>query len=150
MKPWGTAHAVLSCIDQVNGPFAVINADDYYGVEAFQLIYDYLTTHQDDDKFRYTMVGYILGNTVTDNGHVSRGVCTTNDQHELGRGYLSVSKIEKRNGGIAFTEDDGETWTELPGRYDRIYEYVGFTRSILVRLRQDSQHSWTRASKRIR
>lgn len=57
-------------IDQVNGPFAVINADDYYGVEAFQLIYDYLTTHQDDDKFRYTMVGYILGyNRYQDNGH---------------------------------------------------------------------------------
>ena len=59
------------------------------------------------------MVGYILGNTVTDNGHVSRGVCTTNDQHELVE-VTERTKIEKRNGGIAFTEDDGETWTELP------------------------------------
>lgn len=130
VKPWGTAHAVLSCIDQVNGPFAVINADDYYGVEAFQLIYDYLTTHQDDDKFRYTMVGYILGNTVTDNGHVSRGVCTTNDQHELVE-VTERTKIEKRNGGIAFTEDDGETWTELPADTIVSMNMWGFTRSIL-------------------
>ena len=130
VKPWGTAHAVLSCIDQVNGPLAVINADDYYGVEAFQLIYDYLTTHQDDDKFRYTMVGYILGNTVTDNGHVSRGVCTTNDQHELVE-VTERTKIEKRNGGIAFTEDDGETWTELPADTIVSMNMWGFTRSIL-------------------
>ena len=60
VKPWGTAHAVLSCIDQIDGPFAVINADDYYGQEAFRLIYDYLATHQDDDKYRYTMVGLSL------------------------------------------------------------------------------------------
>ena len=54
VKPWGTAHAVLSCIDQVDGPFAVINADDYYGREAFELIYNYLAAHQDDEKYRYT------------------------------------------------------------------------------------------------
>ena len=74
VKPWGTAHAVYSCMDESDGPFAVINADDYYGVEAFKLIYDYLSTHADDDKYRYTMVGYHLANTVTDNGYVSRGV----------------------------------------------------------------------------
>ena len=60
VKPWGTAHAVYSCKDMIDGPFAVINADDYYGREAFQLIYDYLNSHEDDDKFRYTMVGYKL------------------------------------------------------------------------------------------
>lgn len=130
VKPWGTAHAVLSCIDQVNGPFAVINADDYYGVEAFQLIYDYLTTHQDDDKFRYTMVGYILGNTVTDNGHVSRGVCTTNEKNEL-VAVTERTKIEKRDGGIAFTEDDGETWTALPEDTIVSMNMWGFSRSIL-------------------
>ena len=56
-KPWGTAHAVLSAICQIDGPFAVINADDYYGRDAFQKIYDYLSTHGDDEKYRYTMVG---------------------------------------------------------------------------------------------
>ena len=65
------------------GPFAVINADDYYGREAFQLIYDYLNSHEDDDKFRYTMVGYKLCNTVTENGYVSRGVCEMNEAGEL-------------------------------------------------------------------
>ena len=74
VKPWGTAHAVLSAIDEIDGPFAVINADDYYGRDAFQVIYDYLATHEDDDKYSYTMVGYKLENTVTDNGHVARGV----------------------------------------------------------------------------
>ena len=72
VKPWGTAHAVLSAINEVDGPFAVINADDYYGCHAFEAIYDYLTTHEDDEKYRYTMVGYRLKNTVTDNGHVAR------------------------------------------------------------------------------
>ena len=94
-KPWGTAHAVLSAIDVVDGPFAVINADDYYGSHAFQVIYDYLTTHEDDDKYRYTMVGYRLKNTVTENGYVSRGICELNSDREL----VSVTertRIEKK------------------------------------------------------
>ena len=70
VKPWGTAHAVLSARDEIEGPFAVINADDYYGAHAFKVIYDYLTTHEDDEKYRYAMVGYRLKNTVTDNGYV--------------------------------------------------------------------------------
>ena len=113
VKPWGTAHAVYSCMDEIDGPFAVINADDYYGVEAFKLIYDYLSTHADDDKYRYTMVGYHLANTVTDNGYVSRGVCETNENGEL----VSVTertRIEKYNGGVAYTEDDGNTWVQVP------------------------------------
>ena len=123
VKPWGTAHAVLSCISLIDGPFAVINADDYYGQEAFKLIYDYLASHQDDDKYRYTMVGYHLGNTVTDNGHVARGVCDMNEKGEL-IAINERTRIEKRDGGIAFTEDDGDV--ELcSGGYDGIYEYVG-------------------------
>jgi dTDP-glucose pyrophosphorylase len=84
-KPWGTAHAILSCSDLIHGPFAVINADDYYGKEAFQLIYDYLASHTDDDKYRYAMVGYQLFNTVTDNGYVSRGVCEIDPSGRLGK-----------------------------------------------------------------
>ncbi|MEE1086711.1 MAG: sugar phosphate nucleotidyltransferase [Schaedlerella sp.] len=134
VKPWGTAHAVLSAIDEVNGPFAVINADDYYGVEAFQLIYDYLSSHEDDDKYRYIMVGYQLKNTVTDNGHVSRGVCETNEQSELVK-VVERTKIEKRDGGIAFTEDDGQTWTELSEDTVVSMNMWGFTRSILEEIR---------------
>ena len=95
VKPWGTAHAVFSCIDEIDGPFAVINADDYYGRDAFQKIYDYLSTHEDDDKFRYTMVGYQLENTLTENGHVARGVCTMNEAGEL-VSVVERTRIEKK------------------------------------------------------
>ena len=130
VKPWGTAHAVLSCIDQIDGPFAVINADDYYGQEAFRLIYDYLASHEDDDKYRYTMVGYELGNTVTDNGHVARGVCDMNSEGEL-IAIHERTRIEKRDGGIAYTEDDGATWVSVPADTTVSMNMWGFTRSIL-------------------
>jgi len=130
VKPWGTAHAVLSCKDLIDGPFAVINADDYYGRDAFQKIYDYLSTHQDDDKYRYTMVGYQLENTLTENGHVARGVCQMNEAGEL----VSVTertRIEKKDGGAAFTEDDGATWTTLPTDAIVSMNMWGFTASFL-------------------
>ena len=130
VKPWGTAHAVLSAIDIVDGPFAVINADDYYGKDAFQVIYDYLSTHEDDDKYRYTMVGYELRNTVTENGHVARGICEINEQGEL-TAITERTKIEQREDGIAFTEDDGATWTKVPGETLVSMNMWGFTRSIL-------------------
>lgn len=130
VKPWGTAHAVLSAIDVVDGPFAVINADDYYGKNAFKVIYDYLSTHEDDDKYRYTMVGYQLKNTITEHGHVARGVCEVNAENEL-IGITERTKIEKRENGIAYTEDDGETWIPLDGDTLVSMNMWGFTRSIL-------------------
>ena len=112
VKPWGTAHAILCCKDVVKEPFAVINADDYYGRSAFDELYKFLTTHEDDEKFRYAMVGYQLGNTLTDNGSVARGICVTDDD-----GYLveiaERTKIVKTEKAAAFTEDDGKTWTEV-------------------------------------
>lgn len=134
VKPWGTAHAVLSCYDQIDGPFAVINADDYYGREAFQLIYDYLASNGDDDKYRYTMVGYQLGNTVTDNGHVARGICDMNENGEL-VAIHERTRIEKREGGIAFTEDDGATWTFVPAETTVSMNMWGFTQSILKEIK---------------
>lgn len=135
VKPWGTAHAVLSCIDQIDGPFAVINADDYYGQEAFKLIYDYLASHEDDEKYRYTMVGYHLGNTVTDNGHVARGICDMNENGEL-VAIHERTRIEKRDGGIAFTEDDGDTWTSVPADATVSMNMWGFTKSILTEIKE--------------
>lgn len=134
-KPWGTGHAILSCRDVVDSSFAVINADDYYGAEAFKLIYDYLAAHGDDEKYRYTMVGYKLGNTVTDNGHVARGICDMNECGEL-VAIHERTRIEKRNGGIAYTEDDGETW--IPVSEDTIVSMNmwGFTNSILKELKE--------------
>ncbi|MDY5845571.1 MAG: sugar phosphate nucleotidyltransferase, partial [Bariatricus sp.] len=130
VKPWGTGHAVLSCINEIDGPFVVINADDYYGRDAFQVIYDYLSTHEDDDKYRYTMVGYKLENTVTDNGHVARGICDTNEKGELVR-ITERTRIEKKDGVIAYSEDDGASWTFVPGDTLVSMNMWGFTHSIL-------------------
>ena len=134
VKPWGTAHAVLSCKDIVDGPFAVINEDDYYGRDAFRLIYDYLASHADDEKYRYTMVGYHLGNTVTDHGHVARGICSMNENGEL-VAIRERTRIEKREGKIAFTEDDGETWEVVPADTTVSMNMWGFTHSILKEIK---------------
>lgn len=134
-KPWGTGHAVLSCYDIVDGPFAVINADDYYGQHAFKVIYDYLASHQDDEKYRYTMVGYILENTLTEHGHVARGVCETSEE-----GYLTDIKerthIEKTKDGAAYTEDEGKTWVNIPEGSMVSMNMWGFSQSILKELKK--------------
>ena len=135
VKPWGTGHAVLSCIDEVDGPFAVINADDYYGSKAFQLIYDYLITHEDDEKFRYTMVGYILKNTLTENGHVARGICQVDEN-----GFLADiherTRIIKTETGAAYTEDDGKTWIPVSPESLVSMNMWGFSASILSMLKE--------------
>ena len=110
-KPWGTCHAVLCAKEQIgDAPFAVINADDYYGKSAYRVIYDALCKAQDGEKYDYCMVGYLLGNTVTDNGSVARGICQT--ENGLLTQVVERTKIEKYDGGIHFTED-GETWEDL-------------------------------------
>lgn len=135
VKPWGTGHAVLSCIDEVDGPFAVINADDYYGSKAFQLIYDFLTAHQDDEKFRYAMVGYILKNTLTENGHVARGICQMDENGYL-TGLHERTRIEKTRTGAAYTEDEGKTWVEVPEDSLVSMNMWGFSASILNALKE--------------
>lgn len=135
VKPFGTGHAIMSCIGTVDGPFAVINADDYYGAHAFEEIYKYLTTHEDDDKYRYTMVGYQLDNTLTDNGHVARGVCVTDENGYL-TGINERTHIERRDGGAAYTEDDGQTWQELPTDSVVSMNMWGFSASLLKELQQ--------------
>jgi dTDP-glucose pyrophosphorylase len=133
VKPWGTGHAVLSCLGKINGPFAVINADDYYGQSAFKLIYERLDNTHDDEKYRYCMVGYVIENTLTDHGHVARGVCSVGSD-----GYLITIKertrIEKLNDGPAYTEDGGKTWTTIPEGSIVSMNMWGFTKSILDEL----------------
>ena len=130
IKPWGTSHAIRAARDIVDGPFAVINADDYYGPEAFQVVYDYLTSTQDDEKYRYAMVGYFVKNTVTDAGTVARGVCEYDEN-----GYLTTvverTKIEKVGGNARFTEDDGASWTDLAGDTLVSMNFWGFSRSMI-------------------
>ena len=128
-KPWGTCHAVVCAREAIgSAPFAVINADDYYGKAAFKEIYDYLSAHGDDEKYRYCMVGYELGKTVTDNGSVARGVCQVNDDGYL-ESVVERTKIEKCEGGIRFTEDDGKTWTPLGDKTTVSMNMWGFTPS---------------------
>ena len=130
-KPWGTSHAVLCAREAIgDAPFAVINADDYYGKSAYKVIYDYLASHQDGEKYDYCMVGYELSKTVTDNGSVARGVCVTDEE-----GYLANvterTKIVKNADGIRFTEDDGATWTDLAPETTVSMNLWGYTPSFL-------------------
>lgn len=119
-KPWGTGHAVLCCRGTVKGPFAVINADDYYGRDSFRLLADFLNAPQAGEKKHIAMAGYRLENTLTENGYVSRGVCTVSPDGIL-LDLVERTHIEIRPGArpgeeaIQFTEDGGATWETLPG-----------------------------------
>ena len=130
-KPWGTTHAVLAARDLIRGPFAVINSDDYYGPEAFRLIYDFLST-QDEAAVpqRYAMVSYLLGNTVTDNGSVARGVCRVGEDGLL-REVVEHTRIEKDGSDARSTLDGGETWVHLPGSTPVSMNFWGFQRSFV-------------------
>ena len=107
-KPWGTAHALLCCLGTVDAPFAVINADDYYGAHAFEKIYDFLKNTNEDGKYHFAMVGYRLKNTVTEKGSVARGVCSS-DENGMLTGIVERTKISTKDGRIYYTEDDVDT-----------------------------------------
>lgn len=108
-KPWGTAHALLCCKDVVKEPFAIINADDFYGKGSYQTLHDYLL---DETHKQYALVGYILENTLTDNGSVTRGICQSKD------GLLSevkeCAKIEKHDCGVQYFEND--EWVDVDAK----------------------------------
>ncbi|HOU03047.1 MAG TPA: NTP transferase domain-containing protein [Bacteroidales bacterium] len=103
-KPWGTSHAILVTENKIKEPFGVINADDYYGVESFRILYDFLTNDKDPDC--YSIVGYKLGNTLSDHGHVNRGVCKVG-QDGLLQHIVETRQIEKINGGAKAPGPDG-------------------------------------------
>ena len=129
-KPWGTSHAVLCAKEAIDGaPFAVINADDYYGKSAYRVIFDTLSKAADGEKYDYCMVGYELGKTVTDNGSVARGVCCIDENGDLSH-VVERTKIEKYEGGIHFTED-GENWEDLPEDTIVSMNMWGYTPSFL-------------------
>ncbi|MDO5538771.1 MAG: sugar phosphate nucleotidyltransferase [Eubacteriales bacterium] len=133
VKPFGTGQAVLAARDVVDGPFAVVNADDYYGSSAYRMMYEYLTTHQDDEKYRFAMVGYILENTLTENGHVARGICTI-DENSFLTDIHERTRIEKHGEGAAYTEDEGKTWTDIPKGSLASMNMWGFSRSMMDEL----------------
>lgn len=128
-KPWGTGHAVACCKGVVDGPFAVINADDFYGPGAYKAIYDYLK--EDRPKSEYAMVGYKLRNTVTENGHVARGVCEVNNGYLTG--ITERTHIEKRGSDAAYTED-GESFVDISGDAVVSMNFWGFSTQMLDEL----------------
>ena len=131
VKPWGTAQAVLAARHLVDGPFAVINADDYYGPEAFQAVFDFLSNSSEEaDGQEYAMVGYRLGNTLTENGSVSRSVCKEDENGYL-RSIKEYAKIERSGADARFTEDDGKTWHPLPANTVVSMKFWGLPQSFI-------------------
>lgn len=135
VKPFGTAHAILCCKGTVNEPFAVINADDYYGVSAFKTLYDFLTTDAgvNNGKQNYCMVGYQLKNTLTENGSVARGCCQMD-----ANGFLETiderTNIIKTDDGAAYSKDDGATYIPMSADSLVSMNMWGFTPDIFAEL----------------
>lgn len=132
-KPWGTCHAVLAARGEIEGPFAVINADDRYGPEGFRGIYEHF---KHASAGEYCMAGYLLGNTLTENGSVARGVCETDSEGRL----VSVTertRIEKTASGARYTEDGGASWTDIALDSTVSMNLWGFTRDFM-------DEAWTR------
>ena len=136
VKPWGTGHAALTAARVLgDAPYAVINADDFYGREAFEKMYQFLKNARDGERMDFAMVGYYLKNTVTENGYVSRGVCHT--ENGMLRSITERTHIEKREEGIAYTEDGGQTWTQLSPDAVVSMNLWGFTPGFTPTLEED-------------
>jgi NDP-sugar pyrophosphorylase family protein len=103
-KPWGTGHAIMVAKDVINEPFAVVNADDFYGREAYQIIHDFLATLDKYDSTTYTIIGYPLAKTLSEHGHVSRGVCEVDKDGNLIE-VIERLKIAREKNGIYYHED---------------------------------------------
>ncbi len=135
-KPWGTAHATLCAKEAVDGPFAVINADDFYGPSAYRVLYDFLTA--DNPPNEHAMVAYSLNKTVTEHGTVARGICQVQDGFLLD--VVERTRIAKRGEDAAYTED-GETWIPLSGQSPVSMNFWGFQPSMMQEL-EDRFPAW--------
>jgi NDP-sugar pyrophosphorylase family protein len=131
-KPWGTGHAVLVAANNIDTPFAVINADDFYGAKSFQIIAEHLTSKRDSDADTYCMVGYSLRNTLSENGHVSRGICEISSNHLL-KSIVERTQIMRRDNQIVFKNTD-ETWQSLNGEDLVSMNFWGFPVSVFKHL----------------
>ena len=135
VKPWGTGHAVLCCRDVIDAPFLVINADDYYGVEAYRTAYETLCSLRDDDKARYFMMGYQLKNTLTENGSVARGVCTVDAEGNLTTVTERTHIISTCDGPL-YTED-GDVYHRLGADAPVSMNMFGFTPSLIEEMARE-------------
>lgn len=130
-KPWGTGHAVLCAAQVIDAPFAVINADDYYGPHGYRMLFDSLSK----DGESCVMVAYPLSSTVTESGHVSRGICQVNKQGCLEK-VTERTWIECREDGIAYSEDEGKTFVSLDRDVPVSMNFWGFPKSFLQRAKE--------------
>ena len=132
-KPLGTGHAVWCVADMLDVPFAVINADDFYGADAFRKMYDFLSAAQDDEKYRYCMVGYKVENTLTENGTVSRGVCTADEAGFLAS-IIERTAIQRGTDGVIRYEEKDSSGGVIPDGTPVSMNLWGFTPSFLREL----------------
>lgn len=133
IKPWGTGHAVLSAKNAVKTPFAVINADDFYGANTYKMLNNFLSSNIDsEDKYKYCMVGFKIENTLTENGHVARGVCSVDNVGNL-IDIRERSKIMKFGDETKYTEDN-ENWIVIPKNSIVSMNTWGFSQSIFNEL----------------
>src|SRR5690554_756049 len=123
-KPWGTNHAVMMGKNVINEPFAVINADDFYGRESFKVLADYLTTLNNSEN-KYCMIGYRVGNTLSESGTVARGVCETDNQDNL-TGVVERTEVKRIDGKVSF-KDDNDNWVSIDDNTPVSMNMWGFT-----------------------
>lgn len=132
VKPFGTAHALLACLGEVNEPFVVINADDFYGADAFRCVAEYLQNHPYDGKCHFCMAGYVLDNTLSKSGYVSRGECFVDASGYL-TGITERTKICEDGDTVKYL--DGEAWKPIPRETTVSMNFFGFTPEILAYIR---------------
>ena len=132
VKPFGTAHALLACLGEVNEPFVVINADDFYGADAFRCVAEYLQNHPYDGKCHFCMAGYVLDNTLSKSGYVSRGECFVDASGYL-TGITERTKICEDGDTVKYL--DGEAWKPIPRETTVSMNFFGFTPEILTYIR---------------
>jgi len=125
-KPWGTNHAVMMGESAIKEPFAVINCDDFYDRDSFQVMGKFLSELPEGSTGKYAMVGFRVGNTLSERGTVSRGVCE-NDDHQHLTSVVERTKIQRIDGEVKYLEDDGETWTAIPDTTPVSMNFWGFT-----------------------
>ena len=125
-KPWGTNHAVLMGQNVINEPFAVINCDDFYDRDSFNVMGKWLSELPEGSKGKYAMVGFRCGNTLSDSGTVSRGVCSYDDAHHL-TSVVERTKIQRIDGVVKYLDEDGETWVSIPDNTPVSMNFWGFT-----------------------
>ena len=125
-KPWGTNHAVLMGQNVINEPFAVINCDDFYDRDSFNVMGKWLSELPEGSKGKYAMVGFRCGNTLSDSGTVSRGVCSIDDAHHL-TSVVERTKIQRIDGVVKYLDEDGETWVSIPDNTPVSMNFWGFT-----------------------